>query len=161
MYATKNSPLMWVVHLSVLLLVILWTLPTAGLLISSLRDKNQLATSGWWTSMTTSTQNVVFRAPGPDAQVEKDGKFVISGNALEDRGGIVSKWGTNSQAPEANEPGTTRRPQGRHDHDRPPRTVPSRSYLSDQDGRLAWPAHRLRDRVDPAALHARQLQRKC
>ena len=31
MYASKKSPLIWVVHLSVLLIVVLWTLPTAGL----------------------------------------------------------------------------------------------------------------------------------
>src|SRR5690606_30470850 len=79
MYATKKSPLIWVVHLSVLLIVILWTLPTAGLLISSFRDKDQLAVSGWWTALTTSTQNIVYRAPPASAQVEKDGKFVIEG----------------------------------------------------------------------------------
>ena len=105
MLGTKKSPLLWVVHLSVLLLVVLWTLPTAGLLISSLRDKNQLATSGWWTALTTSTQNIVFRAPRPDAQVETDGRFVISGNVLEDRGGEVSAWGTTPTRPAEFEPG--------------------------------------------------------
>ncbi|CAN7681985.1 carbohydrate ABC transporter permease [Rhizobium sp. LjRoot254] len=105
MTGTKSSPLMWVVHLSVLLIVVLWTLPTAGLLISSLRDKNQLASSGWWTALSTSTQNVVFRAPGSDAQVEKDGKFVISGNVLEARGGQVSAWGTTPTKPSEFQPG--------------------------------------------------------
>ena len=38
MIASSRSPLTFLVHLSVLLLVALWTLPTAGLLISSLRD---------------------------------------------------------------------------------------------------------------------------
>ena len=69
MIASSRSPLIIVVHLSVLLLVALWTLPTAGLLISSLRDKDQLAVSGWWTALSTSSQNIVVRAPGPDAQV--------------------------------------------------------------------------------------------
>ncbi|MDB5556522.1 MAG: putative alpha-glucoside transport system permease protein [Rhizobium sp.] len=105
MTGTKSSPLMWVVHLSVLLIVVLWTLPTAGLLISSLRDKNQLASSGWWTALSTSTQNVVFRAPGSDAQVEKDGKFVISGNVLGNRGGQVSAWGTTPTKPSEFQPG--------------------------------------------------------
>jgi alpha-glucoside transport system permease protein len=107
MYATKKSPLIWVVHLSVLLIVILWTLPTAGLLISSFRDKDQLAVSGWWTALTTSTQNIVYRAPPASAQVEKDGKFVIEGNVLEARGGRVAAWGTNINKPSEFEPGTS------------------------------------------------------
>ncbi|MBL0371650.1 carbohydrate ABC transporter permease [Rhizobium sp. KVB221] len=105
MSSSKKSPLLWVVHLSVLLIVVLWTLPTAGLLISSFRDKNQLATSGWWTALTTSTQNVVYRAPDASAQVEKDGKFVISGNVLENRGGVVSAWGTSPMKPAEFAPG--------------------------------------------------------
>jgi alpha-glucoside transport system permease protein len=107
MFTSKKSPLLWVVHLSVLLIVILWTLPTAGLLISSFRDKNQLAISGWWTAMSTSSQNVIFRAPGADTQVEKDGKFVISGNVLEARGGNVGLWGINVASATANQPGAT------------------------------------------------------
>src|SRR5262249_34204427 len=35
-------------HVALLLLVVLWTFPTVGLLISSVRDKDQLALSGWW-----------------------------------------------------------------------------------------------------------------
>jgi len=107
MYSGKKSPLLWVVHLSVLLIVILWTLPTAGLLISSFRDKNQLAVSGWWTALATSTQNVVFRAPPASAQAEKDGKFVISGNVLEQRGGVVSAWGTTPNKPSEYQPGAS------------------------------------------------------
>jgi alpha-glucoside transport system permease protein len=107
MIASSRSPLAWVVHLSVALLVILWTVPTAGLLISSLRDKDQLAVSGWWTSLADSTQNAVFRAPGPEAQVEKDGKFVISGNVLEGGAGEVAAFGSSSLKPGDFEPGQT------------------------------------------------------
>ncbi|MCV9962864.1 carbohydrate ABC transporter permease [Pararhizobium sp. BT-229] len=107
MIASARSPLVWLVHLSVILLVVLWTLPTAGLLISSLRDKDQLAVSGWWTALSTSTQNLVFRAPGADKQVEKEGKFVISGNMLEGQAGQVSSFGFNSREPSAFKPGDT------------------------------------------------------
>ena len=107
MIASSRSPLIWVVHISVILLVVLWTLPTAGLLISSLRDKDQLAVSGWWTALSTSSQNLVFRAPGADTQVEKDGKFVIAGNILEGQGAQVSAFGFNSKAPTAFKPGET------------------------------------------------------
>ena len=40
-------------HLALLLLVLVWTMPTAGLMISSLRDKDLLTTSGWWTALGT------------------------------------------------------------------------------------------------------------
>ncbi|HEV7276973.1 MAG TPA: carbohydrate ABC transporter permease [Devosiaceae bacterium] len=67
-------------HLSLLFLVVLWTFPTAGLLISSLRDKDQLAVSGWWTALATSSTQGVTRIGDADAQVEEDGRFVIAGN---------------------------------------------------------------------------------
>jgi alpha-glucoside transport system permease protein len=40
------------VHLVVILLAVLWTLPTAGLLISSFRQPDVLLESGWWTVFT-------------------------------------------------------------------------------------------------------------
>lgn len=107
MSGATRSPLTIVVHLSVLLLVALWTLPTAGLLISSLRDKDQLAVSGWWTALSTSTQNLVYRAPSPETQVERDGKFVVAGNLMEDRQAEVSAFGFNSREPTAFQPGET------------------------------------------------------
>jgi len=107
MNPATRSPLMWIVHLSVLLIVALWTLPTAGLLISSLRDKDQLAVSGWWTALSTSSQNIVVRAPGPDTQVERDGKFVISGNLLDGQTGQISAFGFSSREPTAFKAGET------------------------------------------------------
>ncbi|WP_426123714.1 carbohydrate ABC transporter permease [Pararhizobium sp. PWRC1-1] len=101
MIASSRSPLVWVVHISVILLVVLWTLPTAGLLISSLRDKDQLAVSGWWTALSTSSQNLTGRAAPPDEQVERDGKFVIAGNLLESRNAKVSAFGFRPLQPTA------------------------------------------------------------
>ncbi|QRM54264.1 carbohydrate ABC transporter permease [Sinorhizobium sp. BG8] len=107
MHTASRSPLIYLVHFSVVLLVVLWTLPTVGLLISSLRDKDQLAVSGWWTALSTSTQNIVARAPSPDTQVERDGKFVVSGNLLEGQKGSVSAFGFSSREPAAFQPGQT------------------------------------------------------
>lgn len=107
MIASSRSPLVIVVHLSVLLLVALWTLPTAGLLISSLRDKDQLAVSGWWTALSTSSQNLTGRAASPETQVERDGRFVISGDLLEDDGMTVSAFGVRPLQPAAFEAGAT------------------------------------------------------
>jgi len=107
MIASSRSPLAIVVHLSVLLIVALWTLPTAGLLISSLRDKDQLAVSGWWTALSTSAQNMTGRAASPETQVERDGKFVISGNLLERDNARVSAFGFRPLQPAAFEAGTS------------------------------------------------------
>jgi alpha-glucoside transport system permease protein len=99
--------LLWVVHLSVLLLVLLWTLPTIGLFVSSIRDKDQLAVTGWWTALVSSEQNLIGRTMGPDSQIERDGLFVLEGNILteNDEQGTVTAFGWRSQDPTAFKPG--------------------------------------------------------
>jgi alpha-glucoside transport system permease protein len=104
------EPSRFALHLAVLVIITLWTLPTAGLLISSLRDKNQLAASGWWTALSSADRNQVGRMKGKADQVEKDGKFVIEGNLFEGEdavAGKVSAFGTKVQTPGANPAGST------------------------------------------------------
>jgi len=72
------------VHIAVLIFVAIWTIPTLGILVSSLRDKDQIIASGWWSSFSSSTQTEAGRLPGPETQIEKDGKFVIEGNIFGD-----------------------------------------------------------------------------
>lgn len=102
-----NSPLRWLVHLSVALFVILWTLPTAGLLVTSFRDKDQISVSGWWTALTTSTQNLMYRAPEGDGEVLSGTTYTLTGNALEGGAGQISAFGTSSKKPDAYKPGET------------------------------------------------------
>ncbi len=106
-HQTRLSPLSIVVHLSVLFIVVLWTLPTAGLFISALRDKDQIVASGWWTALSTSTQSAIYRAPGAEAQTQADGLSVIAGNVLDGGKGGISVYGTSSLKPAAYEAGTT------------------------------------------------------
>ena len=95
-------------HLSLLLLVVLWTFPTGGLLISSLRDKDQLAVSGWWTALTTSESQAVTRLPTADTQVQKDGKWVITGNVFgTDSNKQLGAFGTSNNEPAAAVPGAS------------------------------------------------------
>ena len=103
---TKN-PLRWAVHLSVVLFVLLWTLPTFGLLVTSFRDKDQISTSGWWTALGTSTQSGMFRAPQGTGEVEEAGHFTLTGSVFERTGGTVAAFGFNSKAPNAFKPGET------------------------------------------------------
>ncbi|MBZ0302770.1 MAG: carbohydrate ABC transporter permease [Anaerolineae bacterium] len=65
------------------LICILWTLPTFGLLISSLRPKDALATSGWWTALAPSITAARARTGGAADQQEVDGRYVITGSILD------------------------------------------------------------------------------
>ncbi|MFT6452851.1 MAG: alpha-glucoside transport system permease protein, partial [Halocynthiibacter sp.] len=47
--AGSRPALSWAVNIAVVILVLAWTIPTLGLLISSFRDRDQINTSGWWT----------------------------------------------------------------------------------------------------------------
>ncbi|WP_417695077.1 carbohydrate ABC transporter permease [Roseibium sp.] len=107
--AGRKPALIWAVHLSVALLVILWTLPTFGLLVSSFRDKDQLSVSGWWTSLTSTERNVMVRVPAPNddgAQVLEGSVYVIAGNVFDEGGaGDISAFGISSREPGAYEAG--------------------------------------------------------
>ncbi|RVC11306.1 carbohydrate ABC transporter permease, partial [Mesorhizobium sp. M7A.F.Ca.CA.002.15.2.1] len=88
------------VHIAVLIFVAIWTIPTLGILVSSLRDKNQIIASGWWNSFASSTQTEAGRLPPASAQVEKDGKFVLEGNIFGDgTKRDISAFGIKSAAP--------------------------------------------------------------
>jgi alpha-glucoside transport system permease protein len=67
-------------HLALLFFVVLWTFPTVGLLISSVRDKDQLALTGWWTSLAHSTLMAAARPDTADKAVQDGSHWVIKGN---------------------------------------------------------------------------------
>jgi alpha-glucoside transport system permease protein len=96
------------VHIAVLIFVAIWTVPTLGILVSSLRDKDQIIASGWWNSFSSSTQTEAGRLPPASAQVEKDGKFVLAGNIFGDAvARNISAFGVKSAAPTQYPAGTT------------------------------------------------------
>ncbi len=97
----------YLVHLSVLVIVVIWTIPTLGILVTSLRDKNQIAVSGWWTALTTSQQNFIGHAADPSTQVQENGKYVIKGNVLEGRQSGVVAFGTKIMKPKEFKAGET------------------------------------------------------
>lgn len=101
--AGKKSALTWVVHVSVLLLVIAWVFPTVGLFVSSFRTTDQISSSGWWAALTDSEQVIQLRTGGRDAAIEHDGVYVVEGNLLTDneeaRSGVsLSDFGVSSRA---------------------------------------------------------------
>ncbi|TPK57226.1 MULTISPECIES: carbohydrate ABC transporter permease [unclassified Mesorhizobium] len=96
------------VHIAVLVFVAIWTMPTLGILVSSLRDKDQIIASGWWNSFASSTQTEAGRLPPASAQVEKDGKFVLQGNIFGDGAKReISAFGVKSAAPTQYPTGTS------------------------------------------------------
>ncbi len=104
----KLEPSRFALHLAVFIIVALWTLPTAGLLVSSLRDKNLIATSGWWTALTTTDRSAQGRMKPPADQVQKDGKFEIAGSLFEgaETPGVVKAFGLKVQKPDEFPAGT-------------------------------------------------------
>jgi alpha-glucoside transport system permease protein len=77
-----------------LLIVIVWTLPTFGLLVSSLRDKDQLSISGWWDTLQTIERNSQDRTFSEEAIVEEDGEFVLEGNIFTNDEGVIASDAT-------------------------------------------------------------------
>ncbi|MFV2002456.1 MAG: carbohydrate ABC transporter permease, partial [Paracoccaceae bacterium] len=97
--AGKKSGLTWAVHISVALLVALWLFPTVGLLVSSFRTADQIATSGWWKSLFPSVQNLTLRASAPELQVLEDGLYVIQGELFAQGKEVeISRFGVSSRA---------------------------------------------------------------
>ncbi len=105
--AGTRARLVWAVNLSVIALVLLWIIPTVGLLVSSFRDRDQIVTSGWWKALFPSEQNIVVRSPPPEFQIEENGNYVISGNVFGDEDGEVIAFGSSSKSPASHRPGET------------------------------------------------------
>jgi alpha-glucoside transport system permease protein len=102
--SSKKSPLVWAVHISVVLLVALWLFPTVGLFVSSFRTSDQIANTGWWASMfTQERQRPPIRISGDEEQ--QGGEYLIDGSLFSADDVVISRWGTSSLKPEAFEPG--------------------------------------------------------
>ena len=111
--AGQNQSSRVAVNITVLILVLLWLLPTIGLFVSSFRDRDQISSSGWWLSPMSVEQNFRIRV-GTDTAREIDGVFVIEGNVFRDpqlaemfegREGQISAFGTRAVAPDEFAPG--------------------------------------------------------
>ena len=85
-------------QLLLLLFVIIWIIPTFGLFISSLRDKDLLSISGWWTSLTTTEINEIHRMLGMEHQIQESNYYIIKGSIFEDNSGKkITSFGITSK----------------------------------------------------------------
>ncbi len=81
-----------------LIFVIVWIVPTFGLFVSSLRDKDVLAISGWWTSFRTTEVNEIYRTEGNESQFKEGDQYFIKGNLFgEDKGKQIFRFGLTSK----------------------------------------------------------------
>ncbi len=107
--AGTKPALNWAVNISVVFLVVLWLVPTVGLLVSSFRDREQIAVSAWWKSPFPVAQNFAAKA-NLDNLTERDGLFVIEGNIFTEGGndeGSIAAFGGARTSPDGTQPGDT------------------------------------------------------
>ena len=104
--AGQKSGLVWAVNIAAFLLVLLWTIPTLGLLVSSFRDREQILTSGWWQSFSAQEATGFVRTGTGDDATQQDGLYVIEGSVLTEGQSLIG-WGTRAREPAAFAPGET------------------------------------------------------
>ncbi|GGB14994.1 carbohydrate ABC transporter permease [Allosediminivita pacifica] len=105
--AGKRSALTIVTHLSVLLLVIIWLVPTVGLFVSSFRDREQIQETGWWLAPFPVEQ--AYRVTPELEGVTREGDRWVLEGSLEGayQGSAVAGFGITSRDPGMGEPGET------------------------------------------------------
>ena len=73
----KNIFSSFLAQFLLLVFVIVWIIPTFGLFVSSFRDKDLLAISGWWTSLITTEINEIHRAANMESQIQENNIYII------------------------------------------------------------------------------------
>ena len=107
--AGTRPALTWAVNLSVIALVIIWLIPTVGLLVSSFRDRDQIAISAWWKAPFAVEQNFATKA-NIDALEQQGDLNVITGNIFTEGGNEIGKiagFGGKRTDPTGTAPGET------------------------------------------------------
>ena len=91
--AGKKSALTWATRLTVFALVVIWLIPTTGLLVSSFRDRDQISATGWWLSPFSVEQGLRGRTSVEG--VVQEGDLYISRGTLFDDEEVLKSVGEN------------------------------------------------------------------
>ncbi|SES20875.1 maltose ABC transporter membrane protein /trehalose ABC transporter membrane protein /sucrose ABC transporter membrane protein [Tranquillimonas rosea] len=111
--AGQKSSLTWATHISVVFLVVIWLVPTIGLLVSSFRERDQISASGWWEA--PFSVELTYRTRADSEPEPVDGGYRITGNIFEtsevqeafaDGEGRITAFGDSARAPGGYEVGT-------------------------------------------------------
>ena len=112
--AGKKSGLSWAVNISVVLMVVIWLVPTVGLLVSSFRDRDQISATGWWQA--PFSVELTYRTRADGEPLVSDGTTTITGNIFETAEvadsfaagqSTISGFGSRGNAPAEYAAGTT------------------------------------------------------
>jgi alpha-glucoside transport system permease protein len=87
-----------IVHASVLVICILWMIPTIGIFVTSFREAGQIASSGWWTAFTGAAETSAARLGDPSTARQDGPNYVISGSVFEGGEAAGASPGRNVQA---------------------------------------------------------------
>ena len=136
--AGQKTSLSIVTNISVVALVLIWLIPTIGLLVSSFRDREQISETGWWASMFP-VQQAYRVSPEPEGVTRDGDLYSFSGNLFTTSdlsaagSGDVSGFGITGRDPGAAEPGQT--------YGRLKLTVTEPDGTTDEENyETAWPA---------------------
>ncbi|AYG58132.1 carbohydrate ABC transporter permease [Rhizobium jaguaris] len=106
----RIGPARLFVHFAVLLIVIIWLIPTLGIFVTALRDKDQIVVSGWWTSFSGSSRTIAVRLAGSDKATQDGANYIIKGNVFDgsnnNGSGRVRSFGLRVQEPAAYQAGS-------------------------------------------------------
>lgn len=84
----------FIVRFALVMLAVIWTVPTFGLLVSSFRSRDDIVASGWWAALQTTSRNDQARTGDASDMTEEDGLFVIAGNIFDEEStATVSTFG--------------------------------------------------------------------
>ncbi len=100
----------FLVRATLIIICLMWIIPTLALLITSFRPPDAIDRSGWWTALSsTLTTGLQANTAGPDAMQEIDGQFVIQGNLFEGRENppLIEQFGVSRTAGANTTPGET------------------------------------------------------